>query len=87
MNHPPTALAPGIVICRGGLEEVVAEELKALDIGVVAVRKRTIDITTDLAGFYRANMGLRSALNVLRPIRSFNARNYDMLYYQSRKTN
>ena len=87
MTHPPTSLEPGIVICRGGLEQVVAEELKALDIGVVAVRKRTIDITTDLAGFYRANMGLRSALNVLRPIRTFNARNYDMLYYQSRKTN
>jgi len=32
-------------------------------------------------------MGLRSALNILRPIRSFNARNYDLLYYQSRKTN
>ena len=77
----------GIVICRGGLEQVVADELRALDIEVVAIRKRAIDISTDLGGFYRANMGLRSALNVLKPIRTFNARNYDMLYYQSRKTN
>lgn len=77
----------GIVICRGGLEQVVADELRALDIEVVAIRKRAIDIATDLGGFYRANMGLRSALNVLKPIRTFNARNYDMLYYQSRKTN
>ena len=90
--HPDTPLSStppqaGIVICRGGLEQVVADELKALAIEVVAVRKRAIDISTDLAGFYRANMGLRSALNVLRPIRTFNARNYDLLYYQSRKTN
>ena len=65
----------------------MADELRELDIEVVEVRKRAVEIVTDLGGFYRANMGLRSALNVLRPIRSFNARNYDLLYYQSRKTN
>jgi putative N6-adenine-specific DNA methylase len=91
-NPSPPTVNPlpnqdGIVICRGGLEQVVADELRALDIEVTAIRKRAIDIATDLGGFYRANMGLRSALNVLKPIRSFNARNYDMLYYQSRKTN
>ena len=83
----PNALRPGIVVCRGGLEPVVADELRALGIGVKAVRKRAIDIETDLGGIYRANMALRGALNVLLPIRSFNARNYDLLYYQSRKTN
>lgn len=77
----------GFVLCRGGLEEVVVKELRELEIEVVARRKRAVEIVTNLAGFYRANMGLRSALNVLRPIRSFNARNYDLLYYQSRKTN
>ena len=84
---PPSALRAGIVVCRGGLEPVVADELRELDIEVKAIRKRAIDIETDLAGIYRANMALRSALNVLLPIRSFNARNYDLLYYQSRKTN
>ena len=78
---------PGFVLCRGGLEEVVAGELRDLDIEVIAVRKRAVEIVTNQAGFYRANMGLRCALNVLRPIRSFNARSYDLLYYQSRKTN
>src|SRR5690606_7952937 len=29
----------------------------------------------------------RSGLSVLLPIRTFNARNYDLLYFQSRKTN
>lgn len=65
----------------------MVKELRELEIEVVARRKRAVEIVTNLAGFYRANMGLRSALNVLRPIRSFNARNYDLLYYQSRKTN
>lgn len=77
----------GFVLCRGGLEPVVAQELRDLEIEVVETRKRAVEIVTDLAGFYRANMALRSALNVLRPIRTFNARNYDLLYYQSRKTN
>ncbi len=84
---PPKAPRPAIVVCRGGLEQVVADELRALDITVTALRKRAVDIETNLAGIYRANMALRAALNVLLPVRSFNARNYDLLYYQSRKTN
>ena len=84
---PDPERLPGFVLCRGGLEEVVEEELRELEIEVVGRHKRAVEITTNLAGFYRANMGLRSALNVLRPLRSFNARNYDLLYYQSRKTN
>lgn len=86
-SAPDLSRLSGFVLCRGGLEEVVARELRDLAIEVVEVRKRAVEIVTDLGGFYRANMGLRSALNVLRPIRSFNARNYDLLYYQSRKTN
>ena len=78
---PDPERLPGFVLCRGGLEEVVAQELQDLEIEVVETRKRAVEIVTNLAGFYRANMGLRSALNVLRPIRSFNARNYDLLYY------
>lgn len=84
---PPDTPRPAIIVCRGGLEPVVADELRALGIAVTAVRKRALDIETDLAGIYRCNMALRCALNVLVPLRTFNARNYDLLYYQSRKTN
>lgn len=80
-------LRPAMIVCRGGLEPVVADELGELGITVRGKRTRAVDIETDLAGIYRANMGLRSALNVLLPVRTFNARNYDLLYYQSRKTN
>lgn len=78
---------PLIVTCRGGLEAVVADELRSLGITVAATRRRAVLAQTDAAGVYRANMGLRCALGVLRPLRTFNARNYDLLYYQSRKTN
>ena len=76
----------GLVTCRAGLERVVAEELRDLDVEVTRIGTRAVFIRTDLTGIYRANLGLRSALNVLVPIRSFHARNYDMLYFQSRKT-
>jgi putative N6-adenine-specific DNA methylase len=84
---PPAARRPAIVVCRGGLEPVVAAELRALGVTVTSMRTRAVDIETDLAGIYRCNMALRCALNVLLPVRTFNARNYDLLYYQSRKTN
>ncbi len=83
----PDELRSATVVCRGGLEPVVAGELRDLGIHVSRTGTRAVDIETDLAGIYRANMGLRSALNVLLPLRTFNARNYDLLYYQSRKTN
>jgi putative N6-adenine-specific DNA methylase len=76
-----------IVTCRGGLEGVVAGELRELGAEDVEPRKRAVLARLDMAGVYRANMALRCALGVLRPLRTFNARNYDMLYYQSRKTN
>ena len=83
----PPDIRPAIVVCRGGLESVAADELQKLGVSVRKIRTRAVDVETDLAGIYRANMALRSALNVLLPVRSFNARNYDILYYQSRKTN
>ncbi len=87
---PPSGSAPdleGLVTCRAGLERVVADELRALGITVERTGRRAVFFRSDQAGVYRANMALRSAIAVLLPIRTFNARNYDMLYYQARKTN
>jgi putative N6-adenine-specific DNA methylase len=49
--------------------------------------KRSVAFSTDKRGLYRMNMGLRSAIQVLIPIRTFNARDYKLLYFQSRRTN
>jgi putative N6-adenine-specific DNA methylase len=77
----------GLVPCRAGLEDLVAEEIRSLGVTVERVGRRAVFFQSNQAGIYRMNMALRTGLNVLIPIRTFNARNYDMLYYQSRKTN
>lgn len=76
-----------VVTCRPGLEGVLAEEIRQLGIESIELGKRAVNVRTDRAGLYRLNMGLRSALQVLLPLRSFTARDYDRLYFQARKTN
>jgi len=87
METPPEPPREGLVVCREGLEKIVARELKLLGIEVLGLGTRAVHFRTDKAGIYRANMGLRSGLNVVLPLRTFNARNYEMLYFQARKTN
>lgn len=82
-----TGPTSGLVTCRAGLERVVARELRELGAEVLRIGTRAVFFRPDPAVVYRCNMGLHSALNVLLPIRTFNARNYEMLYYQARKTN
>lgn len=76
----------GLVTCRAGLENVVKREVLDLGVEVLRVGRRAVFFRTDTAGVYRLNMALRAAIQVLLPLRTFNARNYDMLYFQSRKT-
>ncbi|WP_269542781.1 THUMP domain-containing class I SAM-dependent RNA methyltransferase [Cerasicoccus fimbriatus] len=73
--------------CRAGLEPVVEAELKAWGLEIAFVGNRMVAFRGSEEDFYKANMGLRAALSVLKPIRRFNAKNTDMLYYQSRKVN
>jgi len=73
--------------CRAGLEPVVEAELKAWGLEIAFVGTRMVAFRGEEEDFYRANMGLRSALSVLKPLRRFKARNTDMLYFQSRKIN
>ena len=76
-----------VATCRPGLEAVLAGEIKALDGEDIRPSKRAVYFRTDLAGVYRLNMALRTAIQVLVPLRTFNARDYQLLYYQARRTN
>ncbi|MEO0795132.1 MAG: hypothetical protein AAFX93_08225 [Verrucomicrobiota bacterium] len=76
-----------VAICRAGLEPVVEAELKAWDLKIAFSGNRMVAFHGSDEDFYRANMGLRSALSILKPLRRFHARNTDMLYFQSRKVN
>ena len=76
-----------VATCRPGLEGVLSEEIKQLGGASVRLGKRAVYFTTDRPGLYRMNMALRAAIQVLLPIRTFNARDYKLLYFQSRRTN
>jgi putative N6-adenine-specific DNA methylase len=76
-----------VATCRPGLEGVLLQEIEALGGQGAVRRKRAVEFHTDTAGLYRMNMALRTALHVLVPLRHFNARDYDLLYFQARRTN
>lgn len=76
-----------VATCRPGLESVLADEIRENGAESVESNKRAVAFSTDLAGLYRMNMALRSAIQVLVPLRTFTARDYDRLYFQARKTN
>ena len=76
-----------VATCRPGLEAVLAGEIQLHGGAAVRKGKRSVYFSTDRAGLYRMNMALRTAIQVLVPLRTFNARDYQLLYFQSRRTN
>lgn len=76
-----------VATCRPGLEGVLAEEIRELGGEFVEPRKRAVNFRVGKSGLYRVNMGVRSAIQILLPLRTFTARDYDRLYFQARRTN
>jgi putative N6-adenine-specific DNA methylase len=68
-----------------GLEEVLAEELQGIGAENIAILNRAVSFDGDTALMYRANIRLRTALNILKPIHTFIAYNEDTLYKEVRK--
>lgn len=65
-----------------GLEGVLADELTALGATGVRPLKRAVAFEGDTALMYRANYELRTALRILQPLHSFEARN-EQAYYRA----
>ena len=63
-----------------GLENVLADELKALGAEDVEPGRRVVAFKGDKAVMYRANFCCRTALRILKPIYKFNAATIDELY-------
>lgn len=63
-----------------GLEEVLAGELVALGANNVQMGRRAVYFTGDKALMYRANLALRTASRILKPIARFQAKNADEVY-------
>lgn len=63
-----------------GFESILARELRNLGAGNVREGVRSVFFEGDLGFMYKANLCLRTATRILKPIESFNVRNEDELY-------
>ena len=65
-----------------GLEEVLASELRSIGGNDIRTGKRAVFFTADKDLVYKANLRLRTALRLLKPIKRFRAEDEDVLYNQ-----
>jgi len=63
-----------------GLEDVLSDELTELGAEDVQTGRRMVSFRGDLRMMYRANLCLRTALRILKPIAKFTAADPDQLY-------
>lgn len=68
-----------------GLEDVLVSELKDLGATDIEKLRRAVKFKGDLALMYRCNLQLRTAIKVLRPIASFEAKDENELYNKVRR--
>lgn len=65
-----------------GLEEILAEELIVLGANNVQIGRRMVSFSGDKEMMYKANFCLRTAIRILKPIKSFKAKDADEVYEQ-----
>jgi len=65
-----------------GLEEVLAKELLHLGAQDIVKGVRSVSFVGDKGFMYKANLGLRTAIKILKPIKTFRIKNEEDLYNQ-----
>lgn len=68
-----------------GLEEILAEELEILGANNIEFLRRAIRFQGDQALMYAANLYLRTALQILEELTTFEAENLDEIYQKARE--
>ncbi|WP_371270146.1 class I SAM-dependent RNA methyltransferase [Flavobacterium sp.] len=63
-----------------GFEEILAKELQQLGAQNITIGTRVVNFVGDKGFMYKANLALRSALKILKPIHTFKAFNDKKLY-------
>ena len=63
-----------------GLEEVLAKELTNLGAEDVKIKNRAVSFKGDKGFMYKANLSLRTAIKILKPIKSFKFKDQDDFY-------
>lgn len=74
-----------IVKTMQGLEEVLAAEIQTLGGKNIQIGRRMVSFDGDKRLLYKANIHLRTALRILRPIAVFQAQNPDEVYQEVQK--
>ncbi len=84
-SHLPEGHYELVATCMQNLEDQLEQEL--IDIGANRIRKqkRAIQFSGDLKLLYKANIWLRTALKILKPIYHFKATGPDSLYEEALK--
>ncbi len=62
------------------MEKILAQEIEQIGGKVLAIQTRAVRFETNLEGMYRANLELRTALRILKPIHQFRAYKNNQLY-------
>ncbi len=70
-----------------GLEHILADELIALGANNVQIGRRAVNFTGDKALMYKANLHLRTASRILKPIHTFRAKDADQVYEAVKRIN
>lgn len=68
-----------------GLEEVLAKEITDLGANNIQIGRRMVSFSGDLEMLYKANIHLRTAVRILKPIATFKAQNPDQVYEHIRQ--
>lgn len=67
-----------------GLEDVLAKELLQLGAQNIKTLRRAVKFKGDLGFMYKANLSLRTAVRIIKPIKNFKVRNEEQLYRELR---
>lgn len=68
-----------------GLENILAEELKTIGAEDIKIGSKSVSYIGDKEMLYKSNFRLRTAIRILKPIYTFNARTVDEFYGQAKK--
>jgi putative N6-adenine-specific DNA methylase len=80
-----SVIEAAVALCAVGAEKIVSNEIKKLDLKVSEGGFGRVRFQADLAGLYRALMGLRAADRVLLEMAWFDAPDFDALFEGVRK--
>lgn len=70
-----------------GLEDVLSDELLQLGANNIQIERRAVSFTGDLRLMYMANLWLRTATRILKPVATFQAKDTDQIYEQVKHIN